>query len=141
MKRCIALAVCASLLAFASCSAKKPASDDVNASAATPAAVDSVAVAKDVVDALAAGDTAKVVGKFDAQMAAALPAAQLSQVWSGVQAQYGPYKSQAGTRTEKVQGVDAVFVTCQFERGKVDVQVTVDKEGKVSGLFIRPSQA
>ena len=86
------------------------------------------------------GDMTKATSNFDAQMTSAMPASQLEQVWSQVTTQFGPFKSQLGARTDKVQGYNVVLVNCEFERAKLDIQVTVDDAGKVSGLFVRPSQ-
>jgi hypothetical protein len=71
-------------------------------------------------------------------MKSGLPPAQLEQLWNGLVGQYGTFKNRAGTRTQKVQGLDAVFVTCEFERGAVDLQVTVNSTMQVCGLFVRP---
>jgi len=95
-------------------------------------------VATELVDALARGDTAAAVKDFDSTMKNALSPAQLEQLWNGLAGQYGAFKNRAGTRTQKIQGFDAVFVTCEFERGSTDLQVTVNSDMKVSGLFVRP---
>jgi hypothetical protein len=96
-----------------------------------------VAVAVEVVTALTQGNFNAAAAKFDTAMKSAMDAAKWNQAWSGVTAQLGPFKKQAGTRTSKVQGYDVVFVGCEFERGKVDLQVTLNASQQVSGLFIR----
>jgi hypothetical protein len=95
-------------------------------------------VATELVDALARGDAAAALKDFDSTMKSALSPAQLEQLWNGLVEQYGAFKKRAGSRTQKIQEFDAVFVTCEFERGSVDLQVTVDSAMKVSGLFVRP---
>ena len=95
-------------------------------------------LATELVDALAREDAAAAVKDFDSAMKSALSPAQLEQLWNGLLTQYGGFKKRAGTRTQKIQGLDVVFVTCQFERGSVDLQVTVNSAMKVSGLFVRP---
>lgn len=143
----IALTLCiAGLLLCAACSAPEPASAADPAAAPAPAAPEPAAAtgptatATELVTALAAGDTAGASKNFDSTMRQGLPASQLSQVWSGLVAQLGSYKGQTGTRVEKVGGMDVVYVTCEFERGKVDVQVAVNGAGEVSGLHVVPSQ-
>jgi hypothetical protein len=108
----------------------------------TPAsgATDAKAVAQDVATALTLGDWAAASSRFDATMKAALPQSKLAETWNAVGAQAGAFKRQLGTRVEKVQGMDAVFVTCEFERAKLDIQVTVNSTGQVSGLFLRPGK-
>ncbi|MDX9973186.1 MAG: DUF3887 domain-containing protein [FCB group bacterium] len=145
MYRVVALLLCVTMLAAAGCGAKEtPPADNAQTSEAPPAtatpAADPQVIAKDLVTALAAGDTAKATSNFDAKMASAMPASQLAEVWAQVTSQFGAFKTQLGTRTEKIQGYNVVLVNCEFERATLDIQVTVDDAGKVSGLFVRPSQ-
>lgn len=139
----IAVSLCC-LAAFAiGCNQEStaPATDTVSEPVQeTPAASpEQVAIANDLVAALARGDMAAATANFDATMTDALPAAQLAEVWNALPAQAGPFRNVTGTRTEKVQGFDVVFVTCQFGRGLVDVQVTFNADNQVSGLFFRPA--
>lgn len=121
----------------AACGPQQPVSEPVETPPeAMPATPEFVAT--ELVDALARRDTAAAVKDFDATMKGAMPSAQLDQVWSSLIAQYGSFRSRAGTRTQKVQGFDAVFVTCEFERGSIDLQVTVNNARQVSGLYVRP---
>jgi uncharacterized protein len=101
--------------------------------------VSPVDVATEMVASLARGDMAAATARFDAKMQAAMPSAQLASTWDGLLAQAGAFKEQVKTRTEKVQGFDVVFVTCAFERAMLDLQVTVDGMGQVSGFFVRPA--
>ena len=133
----ITVVLCVAVLTLGGCESKKaPASDEAKASSS---AVDPITVAKDLVTALAAGDVTKASSNFDATMTSAMPASKLSLVWPGLTTQLGTFKGQVGTRTEKAQGYDVVFVTCEFERGRINIQVTIDGSGKVSGLFVRPA--
>jgi len=112
-----------------------------SASEGTPAsgATDAKTVAQEVATAFTRGDWAAATSRFDATMKAALPQSKLAETWNAVGAQAGGFKKQLGTRAEKAQGMDVVFVTCEFERAKVDVQVTVNPAGQVAGLFLRPA--
>ena len=58
------------------------------------------ALAADVVASLTKGDMAAVTATFDAAMKAALPPDKLKEVWNGVMAQVGAFKSQVGSRSE-----------------------------------------
>ena len=107
--------------------------------AATAPAGSAQAVGEEVTTALVRGNLAAVTARFDSNMKAALPESQLAATLQGLNAQVGAFKRQLGTRTEKVQGMDVVVVTCEFERAKVDVQVTVNASGQVAGLFFRPA--
>jgi preprotein translocase subunit SecG len=96
------------------------------------------ALATGLVASLTKGDMAAVTATFDGAMKAALTADKLKEVWNGVMAQVGAFKSQVGTRSEKKQGFDVVYVTCEFERGKLDFQVAVNGANQVSGLYVVP---
>lgn len=143
----IALTLCfAGLLLCVACSAPEPAAAaDPAAAPAAPEtaaapATGPTAVATELVTALSSGDTSAASKNFDSTMRAALTPDKLGQVWPGVVAQLGAFKGQAGTRTEKAGSDDVVFVTCEFERGKVDLQVAVNGAGQVSGLYVVPSR-
>lgn len=96
------------------------------------------AMAQNVVASLARGDTTAVAAKFDATMKAALPEAKLTEVWNSLTAQAGAFKQQLGTRQQKIQGFDVVFVTCAFERAKFDMQVAFNGNKEISGLYVKP---
>ena len=100
-----------------------------------------VPAAESVVASLAAGDVAAVTARFDATMQTAMPAEQLKAVWDGLLADAGPFREQVKSRYERAQGHDIVFVTCAFERKSFDIQVTLNDQQQVAGLFIRPGSA
>ena len=95
------------------------------------------AVAQDLLE----GRIDAVVATFDATMKAALPAAQLEGTTRQLRDQAGAFVKVVKTRSQKLQGYDVVVVTCQLQQATVDVQVSVDAEGRVGGLWIRPAQA
>jgi dienelactone hydrolase len=95
--------------------------------------------AKDFVSQMAAGGFDKAVEPFDATMSRVLPASKLQEIWSRVIEQYGALCQATDTRTEKVQQYTLVFVTCEFERGKLDAKVVFNTEGEIGGLFFVPS--
>lgn len=98
---------------------------------------DLIAVATEVATALTQGKFDTAAAKFDTTMKGAMDAATWNQAWSGVTAQLGAFKKHTGTRTATAQGYDIVLVGCEFERGKAELQVTLNSSGQVSGLFIR----
>jgi hypothetical protein len=53
----------------------------------------------------------------------------------------GPFKRQIGLRTEKQADYDVVSVTCEFEKGALDVKIAYNGEKQVAGLFIVPTPA
>lgn len=95
--------------------------------------------AKHFVSQMAAGEFDKAVEAFDATMGRVLPATKLNEIWSGIVKQYGPLRRAADTRTEMVQQYRVVYVTCEFERGKLDAKVVFNTNGEIGGLFFVPS--
>lgn len=93
--------------------------------------------AQEVADNLSSGNLEKVTTKFTPQMTAALSSDRLASLWKSLETEKGRFVAQAGTRGSHIQGFDVIFVTCEFERGKVDLQVTYDKDRKIAGMYIR----
>lgn len=106
-----------------------------------PAAAAVIARAESVVDLLVAQQFDKIVAQFDAKMKAALSEAQLKMAWTNVTTQAGAFKQRLGARSEQRGEVHAVLVTCQFERGRQDIQVVYNPAGEIIGLSIRPNTA
>lgn len=110
------------------------------APATAPAgATDAKSIAQDIAAALGRGDFGSVTARFDSTMSSALPQSKLAETWNAVVSQAGAFKKQLGVRTDKAHGMDVAFVTCEFEKAKLDVQVTLNASGKVAGIFIRPA--
>lgn len=100
----------------------------------------SIARAESVVDSLTKGDYTSVTNNFDANMKSAMSPATLGQVWNALTTQVGAFKSRTGSRTEKAQGQETVYVTCQFEKATLDVKLVFDGSNQISGMWIVPSQ-
>ena len=83
-----------------------------------------------------------VAKEFNAQVAAALTAAQLRQVWSTLSQQVGPFKSLIDERVATpAPGTTAVILGCQFENAALNFIVAFDGENKISGLRFAPRPA
>jgi dienelactone hydrolase len=112
--------------------------------AADPAPPGSIAARGEVVV------SAMAQKKFDAALADAtkelrdaVSPDKLKAIWdSSVLDQYGAFQKIAGTRTEKKDKYDIVFVTGQFEKGQLDVRLVYTPEKKLGGLqFVPPKPA
>jgi dienelactone hydrolase len=101
---------------------------------------DPATTATDLIDRLAKGDFQAAASAFDDAMRAAAPPDKLSEVWTALQKQIGPYKRRVGVRTEKQGTYVVAFVTAEFERSTVDFKVAIDNGGKVGGFFVVPPQ-
>jgi len=97
------------------------------------------AAAKTVADQFLKGDYAAVEEGFDAAMKAALPVDKLKEVRASLEVQAGAFKRQLGTRAEKYQQYDIVYVTCEFDKATLDVKLVFDPPGQVAGLFFQPA--
>src|SRR4051794_30359042 len=97
------------------------------AAAAAPAkGADRVPQAKRIVALLARNDFKSVEQMFDPPMRSAVPEAKLRATWRGVAKQVGAYKKVIGAQraptSEHGRHGDTVILSCQFERGKVDMK-------------------
>jgi hypothetical protein len=97
------------------------------------------AIAKEFVDLLVEGQFSTATENFDTTMKDALPAEKLEEIWNATTQQTGPFKQQIGVRAEREMTYDAVFVTCEFERGPLDIKVVYNSEGQVAGLLFLPT--
>jgi uncharacterized protein len=97
--------------------------------------------ARGLVEQMAAGQFDKAVESFDATMKRVLPEDKLRAVWNSVVSQCGPFDRVIGVKTEKMSPYDVVYVTCQFQKTKIDVKVVFTSPGRqVTGLFFLPSE-
>lgn len=100
---------------------------------------DLTARAKNYVESMARADFASVYKDFDKTMQSVLPAEKLAEAWTSLAAQVGSFKEQLAVRTEKIDAYDVVYVTCNFDRAKIDVKVVFNNAGQVAGLFFQPA--
>jgi uncharacterized protein len=107
------------------------------------AQTDGVSHARRVLDLLRQEKFADVAKEFNAQMAAALPAQTLAQVWAAMRAQVGEFKSESSQQSANAGGVNVVTLGVQFERAAANMVVAFDAENRIAGLqFVpRPAEA
>lgn len=96
------------------------------------------AQAKGVVLAMAAGDFVQATEHFDPLMRSGLPPRKLQQVWEQLTTQAGPFQHIVRMRNTHTFPFTSVYVTCQFERQALAIQVVFSPGGRVSGLWIVP---
>lgn len=113
----------------------------VSAQTATAGTFDPAKIGTEVVDALVAGDIAKVTARFDAGMKAALPDERLRATWSGLAAQLGAFKRHGDARVEPRGAFQAAIVPCEFERATLEAQIVIDQAGQIAGFSLRPPTA
>ena len=97
--------------------------------------------AQRIVELLVKQDFAKVFAEFTPQMQAAVSEDRLRSTWVALTAQIGPFKHVRGVRLETRGVMRVAIVTCDFERGAIDMQLAFNPAGVVGGWAMRPSAA
>ena len=95
----------------------------------------------ELVELLANQQFSAVTEDFNETLKNELPPEKLEEAWKATIDQMGPFKRQIGLRTEKQADYDVVSVTCEFEKGALDVKIAYNGEKQVAGLFIVPTPA
>jgi uncharacterized protein len=101
------------------------------------------AIARALLDELAHAQWDHPRTTFDEPMSNALPPEKLHALWEAIESIAGPFRaveSSPARVTEK--GVArVVHVTCGFARLRKVLRITIDRDGKVAGLFYGPVSA
>jgi len=106
------------------------------------APLDVAARAREVLASLSSQNFAPIEAQFTEQMTAALPAGRLAATWTSLVGQVGSFKScGSDPRIRAIADKQMVITLCEFERAKIDVQIAFDRDGKISGLALRPAAA
>jgi dienelactone hydrolase len=100
-----------------------------------------VADAEAMMDAMVGGNFASVVARFDATMKAAVTESALQAGWASIGTQIGKFVRRNPARQEAHGNFISVVVPCDFERGKLELNVTFNTAGEVAGLSMRPPAA
>lgn len=95
--------------------------------------------AKQFITLLAEDEYKEAVNYFDADMRQSLSSEQLQELWKGVQKQFGDYEEQLSTTSQMKEGLNIVFVTCEFAIKKIDMQIAFRSDMKIAGLWIVPA--
>ncbi len=103
------------------------------------ASAEQIKMAKAFVAQMAAGQFEKAVEPFDQTMRQVLPAEKLKPIWDRLTMEYGPLQRADETRAEEIQKFDVVYVTCEFERGRLDAKIVFTSDNKITGLFFTPA--
>lgn len=109
------------------------------AQAAPAPAFDAVGEAKKVVADLSQGRFAAVEARFTPEMAQAIPAGQLAQLWAQLIAQAGAFKEVAEPTMEEREGMRIVTFPATYESAKVHLRVVWNADRKLAGLQAQPA--
>ena len=94
-------------------------------------------LADTIVDHMLAGQFTEVVAIFTPEMAKALPAGTLEQLWGNLTSRTGQLRKRETPLTAQLAAATLVAVPLRFEQGAFDVRISV-ASGHVAGLFIVP---
>lgn len=140
MKRISVLLTALFVLGLAAGCARTPAATQPSAANQADASFETLKpLAMEFVDQLAKGDYAGATSRYDDAMKKSAPEPKLKEIWEQLLGQVGAYQKQTGTHTTQAQGYRIVFVTTQFEKALIDVQVVFNKQDQISGLFFKPA--
>lgn len=97
------------------------------------------AIARQVAQELIDRRYAAIAARFDATMAAMLPADKLKASWEPAAGACGNLQRQGPSRLEAAGGRQIVVVPLIFEHASLDLRVAVNADGQVTGLFVAPA--
>lgn len=89
---------------------------------------------------LTEGRFEEAVNTFDKTMEGLISPEKLDELCDQYLGQAGTFQKQISTRRETYLQYEIVFVTCQFDNGKLDVKVVYDKSKRVAGLYFVPTK-
>ncbi|MBI3520321.1 MAG: DUF3887 domain-containing protein [Bacteroidetes bacterium] len=76
---------------------------------------------------------------FDSVIANKISVGMLEQMWGSIPRYMGEYKSYSSVITEKKDTMEIVFVRCEFEKTKMDLQLVYNTPPqKIVGMFFTP---
>jgi len=91
------------------------------------------------VEQLNEGNYTGATSDFDSTVNAAITVEQLQQLWESLRSQFGAYQGPGGTRTDKYEEYDIIFVTMKFEKMSLDAKLVFNAAKEISGLFFIPT--
>jgi hypothetical protein len=109
--------------------------------AQAPADAQHEAAARALLTNFNAGQFDDVEKTFDARMSEALPLAKVQAFAAQLASQVGKFKSVHDVKFSTEQGYAVVTLVSEYERATLDVNVVFGADGKVVGLFFKPSNA
>ncbi len=95
--------------------------------------------AQNFIGLLLAGDFISAASKFDDQMKIALNEAKLKEAWINTIGEAGALLQLNTPKTAEVESYRIVTISCSFQRSVIDVQITFNKKGQISGLNFIPT--
>jgi len=95
-------------------------------------------LAKEFVDLLVEENFIQAETCFDSTVKGLMPADKLQVIWKELLVETGPFKKEAGIRKDKKSEYDIIYVTCEFEKTSLDIQIVFNNKKEISGLWFLP---
>ncbi len=100
---------------------------------------DAEATATRLLDHLDAKQYTQAESLFTTEMATAVPAEKLKQIWESLPQQVGAAQARGKAVVTAQSGMQVVVVPLPFEKAALIAQVAINAEGKVAGFMIQPA--
>lgn len=91
------------------------------------------------VDALAKGEYAAAGAHFSPAVASKLDASKLKQVWTGLQASAGDYRTLAATAPRMLQGKSMLVTPITFAKTQLGLLTACDEQGRINAYRFAPA--
>jgi dienelactone hydrolase len=111
------------------------------AAAACAQSPDAAGRAREAAALLVREEYEALAAEFTAEMAKAAPPEMLRKAVGAQLAALGAVKQIGEPEMSKAGALDVAFVPVEFERGSLRIQLSLDSEGRIAGLFLRPPAA
>jgi dienelactone hydrolase len=96
-------------------------------------------IGRSFVSLLAKGDFARASNSFTKELAQAIPKETLESIWKGILSTLGKFNGIIDIKITEIQGYKVSILTCDFELGTLGIQIALDRESKIAGLyFLQP---
>ncbi|MFK7819143.1 MAG: DUF3887 domain-containing protein, partial [Planctomycetaceae bacterium] len=119
------LCVATSLLVTKSANAQ-PANDDLEAKA------------RAFVSLLQSGKFGDAIVQFDENMKKAVSEDRLSQIWQGLQLQFGEFQKHGAAKVSQSKPHQIVDLNCQFKNNKLALRLVFNDKLQISGFTVQP---
>lgn len=93
-----------------------------------------------ITKSLVRGDYKAIRPRFNQVMKDSLQNNELKATWDDVTKGFGEFQSIKKTREEKYFSYQIIYCTVEFTKGKINVELIFDADGKVTGLWFKPSK-
>jgi len=101
--------------------------------------IDAKDISRSFVSLLAQENFVEASKLFTEELAKAIPESTLASIWKSLSSMLGKFNGILDTKFIEAQGYKVVILNCDFDLGTLGIQIALDKEKKIAGLyFLQP---